>query len=185
MRLLQIIPILHTDRDLGQLAEKARQVTSASQGPDAWTQKQQVINDLWSQIASFVHQLPANLNNYRVYQDGLPICDQEERIVADLAAQGNLNHQLLQTLRSRGAHIMGTESPQLLLEEYLLARGAPRSPETAAQLLQRRDAFIAARIDATLQAHESGLLFIGMLHRVETQLPADIQVSYPCRNSGG
>src|SRR3569832_1519167 len=109
MRQLQIIPILHSDHDLGQLADAARHATVAHQGLDAWNRKQQAIQLFWSRIAAFVHALPAELPRYRVYQDGLPICDQEAQIVADLAAKGSINHELLQSLAARGAHVMGTE----------------------------------------------------------------------------
>jgi len=129
----------------------------------------------------------------RLYQDGLPVCGREAEIVADLAQKGSRNHQLLLRLMAQGAILMGTESGELLLQEYQLARQAltsrtPRAAELAARrrsrgeaLLEQRDRFIARRIHETLQKGEAGLLFVGMLHAVERFLPKDIKVVYPCR----
>ena len=49
-------------------------------------------------------------------------------------------------------------------------------------LLAKRDAFIAGRIDQTLLAGETGILFMGMLHNLAGGLPADIQVRYPLQH---
>ena len=54
----------------------------------------------------------------RIYQDGLPICGFEERIVRELAKAGSSNHQLILRLLDQGAVLMGTEDSQLLMEEY-------------------------------------------------------------------
>lgn len=84
---------------------------------------------------------------------------------------------------------MGTESPELLREEYeankkIIECGA--SPNTAcpdeaylASLLEKRDSFIATRIVETLRPGETGLIFLGMLHSLEPLLPRDIEVIHP------
>jgi len=51
--------------------------------------------------------------------------------------------------------------------------------ETAQTLLDQRDTFIAQRINDTLNEGEMGLLFIGLLHKVEDKLPKDITVIQP------
>jgi hypothetical protein len=43
-------------------------------------------------------------------------------------------------------------------------------------MLPKRDAYIARRIGQTLQPGRTGVLFIGMMHHVESYLPADIVV---------
>ncbi len=116
--------------------------------------------------------------------DGLPICGHELAIVHTLAAAGSSNHQLLLELVNRGAVLMGTEDPALLVQERERLRQQPTAeptPESAAHplydaLIGQRDAAIASRIAATLAAGELGLLFIGALHRVGQRLPADIAV---------
>lgn len=46
------------------------------------------------------------------------------------------------------------------------------------QILRHRDEFIGRRIDQSLKEGEVGILFIGLLHRVDRCLPSDIQVQY-------
>ena len=46
------------------------------------------------------------------------------------------------------------------------------------ELLKKRDEFIAQRIEETLKEGEIGVLFIGLMHRVDEILRADISVSY-------
>lgn len=138
-----------------------------------------------------------------VYQDGLPKVQNvalqiEKQIVDDLAKAGSPNHQLVKFMLDHGAALIGTESPELLMQEYQAIRhnltqgfrlesvahsGDALNTQPANQavstLMQQRDRFIAQRIDETLGQEQWGLLFIGMLHRVEDYLPDDIQVEYP------
>ena len=96
----------------------------------------------------------------RIYQDGLPICGREADIVNELANAGSRNHSIIAKLAKGGATIMGTESGELLIEEYqrvkqLLAQSgsgpkADQTIEAGAALLQKRDRFIAERIDQHL-----------------------------------
>jgi hypothetical protein len=84
---------------------------------------------------------------------------------------------------------MGTESPELLVEEYQLAAAAFASGATVRtrirqkqlrdSLIEKRDRYIAARINATLGAGETGILFMGMLHEVARYLDSDIDVICP------
>jgi pheromone shutdown protein TraB len=43
-------------------------------------------------------------------------------------------------------------------------------------LLNRRDNFIANRIEQTLKAEEKAILFIGAFHNIKKRLPKDIQI---------
>ncbi|QXP83345.1 hypothetical protein [Methylococcus sp. Mc7] len=139
-----------------------------------------------------IESLHLDYPSCRLYQDGLPVCGHELLIVRDLANSGSHNHQLLLTLYERGAMLMGTESPDLLIEEYqivthYLAHNKTTKTTTnftemearSAELLKRRDGFIADRIAATLRPGESGLLFLGLLHSLEGKLPSDIRVICP------
>ena len=87
---------------------------------------------------------------------------------------------------------MGTESPELLLEEYQLVqqvlsaqglgeveRVQARQESLSQSLLERRDRYIAERMNGTLGEEETGILFLGMLHSLEKHLAKDIQVHYP------
>ena len=89
---------------------------------------------------------------------------------------------------------MGTESAELLIEEYHLIKRILetgdvkdaiaiefRQKSASDLLLKKRDEFIAARIDQTLQPGETGVLFLGMLHNPAVFLPEDIHVRYPLK----
>lgn len=187
-RLLHYLPIVHTEQDLGELGTAVRAHTEARLGAAAWERKQRLTAEFWERLSCWARQLPAELGSYRLYQDGLPVCGKEAAIVAELAAKGSRNHELLSLLAKRGAALMGTESPELLLQEYRLAqslfvRAIPSVEQELSALLQHRDAFIARRIAATLQPGETGILFIGALHAVAALLPPDIRLDYPLQHA--
>lgn len=187
-RSLSIIPIVHSEADLGQLAGRLREQV----GEQAWADKQRAVTEVWSQIQDWARGIDAT--DLHIYQDGLPADDATpggaERIVRDLANQGSVNHTILEALLDAGAILVGTEDPTLLLREYEIAKAAadaiangrhpdPRDQQRSATLLERRDRFIADRIDATLPGSGRGVLFIGMLHDVASKLADDIQPIHP------
>ena len=125
----------------------------------------------------------------RIYQDGLPVCGREAEIVMELAGAGSPNHELLRNLIEKGATVMGTESPDFLVEEYQLIMHSQPGPRLQAgagkkavlgrSLLEKRDKYIADRINRTLGPGEVGVIFIGMLHSVQKYLAPDIEVVHP------
>lgn len=177
---------------MGTLAPSIRRVTIQKLGHRTWKRNVDVIETLWAAIRGAVAAWTLPWEKVRLYQDGLPRCGREAQIVQDLAGAGSLNHQILNELIKKGATLMGTESPDLLVEEYrqiqrLLAAqnerngGKIRSRDAAhsRSLLRQRDRYIAARINASLRPGETGILFLGMLHSLEPYLAEDIQVTYP------
>ncbi len=184
-RTLILFPIVHTPEDLGGLADAAAQARPTAMDRQRW---HQVLDEVWRGIERAAAALPVAAQGWRVYQDGLPVCEHEQAIVADLAAGGSRNHRLVQRLVERGARLMGTESAELLVEEYQLQKqlleqdGDGNGEETrrlAAEILVRRDRFIAERIDQTLAPGETGILFLGLVHDLERHLPPDIEVQQP------
>lgn len=189
-RTLYYFPIVHTAADFGTLGEAALRAKTAALGRRGALLDAARIDRLWQQIAIAADGIAVPSGRLRVYQDGLPVCDRVEQIVEDLARAGSANHRILRKLQARGAVLMGTEEPELLLQEYKLAgkdiaaKGRahlpPRGdPPRRDALLDRRDRFIAARINATLESEDAGILFIGALHAVAPYLNPDIQVVYP------
>jgi hypothetical protein len=188
-RELIYLPIVHNLADMGALRESVKQASVRKIGRQSWKRKQDLIEKLWDDIESALDGVSVDMNKVRIYQDGLPISGKEEDIVKDLADSGSRNHRLLLRLMAKGGVLMGTESPELLLEEYEMAkRGLSAGGEAAKKvnetpgstsLLQRRDKFVAERINATLQAGEVGIVFVGMLHSLEPWLAKDIRVTYP------
>jgi hypothetical protein len=193
-RRLIYIPIIHTQADMGALARSVRRVTVQKLGRRAWKRNVDVIGQMWAEICRTVEGWELPWENVRLYQDGLPRCGREAEIVTELAGAGSPNHRLLLSLMKRGATLMGTESPDLLLQEYRLVQQilAAKDPEDAARvearhgarsrsLLAQRDQHIAGRINESLRAGETGLLFLGMLHSLDSWLAKDIRVTYPIR----
>ena len=191
-RRLMVIPIIHTEADMGTLAPSIRRITIQKLGHRAWKRNVDVIGKVWAAIRNAVPAWKLPWQNVRLYQDGLPRCGREAQIVQELAGAGSPNHQLLLELMKRGATLMGTESPDLLVEEYrqiqrlLAAQNASNGDKIRSHdavqsrsLLRRRDRYIAARINESLQPGETGILFLGMLHSLESHLAKDIRVTYP------
>jgi len=190
-RKLVYIPIVHTVADMGTLGASIRSRKVSALGRQGAAHTAAVVEKMWEKIEDVASRLPLEEGTVRVYQDGLPVCGHEREIVSEMAKAGSRNHRLLLELDARGATLMGTESPELLLEEYQLAttefasgatiRTNSRRQQIHDALLEKRDRFVADRINKTLGDGESGILFMGMLHAVTQYLDSDIRVDYPLR----
>ncbi len=198
MRKLHIIPIVHSSADLGNLAPQVADAKSRLLSDRAFDATTGSVRKFWSGLREAVEHWDVDFQSLMLFQDALPVGaddrgEMEQKIVADLAAQGSQNHQILEWLIDRGARLVGTESAELLVEEYRLAKETlqsalenngddPASPvpdDRAGELLARRDDFIAGRINSMLDDSSIGVLFLGMMHRLEEKLDADIEVFYP------
>ncbi len=177
---------------MGDLGESVRKVTLQKLGVRVWQRKVNLVKSFWSDVENILNKLNLAFAQARVYQDGLPVCSKELDIVSELAKRGSANHQILVHLIEKGATVMGTESAELLIEEYnlikrILETGDAKDAlaieigqKSASELLlKKRDAFIAARIHQTLKPGETGILFLGLLHNPAPLLPVDIKLSYP------
>jgi hypothetical protein len=191
MRRLIYVPIVHTMVDMGSTAETLRQESIRRFGAERWAESRRVIDEVWEGIRAKLLGLKLSWERVRIYQDGLPVSGRELEIARDVAAQGSKNYQIVIELVQRGATLMGTESPELLTQEYThITRiaetqtdaereEATRSYATeSAEILRARDAFIVLRIAETLEEGEVGLLFLGMMHEVDRLLPEGIQVEF-------
>lgn len=195
IRDLIYIPIIHTPEDMGTLSHSVQSVMLRDMSIKSWRHKIRFIAKVWDEIEQTIDNLDLSYEKVRLYQDGLPTCGREGEIVKELALKGSRNHCLLITLMNRGATLMGTESADLLTQEYLrvqqsVSRGDPRSRtksieskmDTDESLLDRRDRYIATRVNDTLVTGETGILFIGMLHKAQRYFDSDIKVIYPIRH---
>jgi hypothetical protein len=205
MRRLMILPIVHSRSDLGSLQFVADQAKVAALGISSADAVARSIDEFWSAVRQAIADMRLDYSRVVIYQDGLPVVANvslqiEKRIVEDLARGGSPNHQLVQWMIDQGAILVGTESPELLVQEYNAVRrslaqgfrsingtatdassadGTSEAAAAASTLLRQRDEFIARRIDQTLGNAQRGLLFLGMLHEIEPFLPSDIEVEYP------
>jgi len=167
---------------MGSLSAQLEQEYVKKFGQARWLEHKQAVERIWMEIEKRLTQLQTPVQ--KVYQDGLPVCGKEMELARDLAKKGSRNHQILLRLAQQGAELVGTEDPQLLKEELTTISkevgGERSSPEEykkgVMERLEKRDDFIARRINETLKPGETGILFIGMLHKVNTRLPKDIQV---------
>jgi hypothetical protein len=191
MRRLIYIPIIHTMVDMGSKSEALKQEYLRQFGVERWERSRQVIEEVWEGIRARLLALTLPWEQVRLYQDGLPVSGKELEIARDVAAQGSKNYQIVMESVRKGARLMGTESPELLIREYAHVKriaeaqtdaereAARRGYEAeSAEILKARDAFIARRIAETLKEGEVGLVFLGMLHEVDRLLPEEIQVEF-------
>ena len=116
------IPIVHTQDDMGKLGESVKNEYLRRLGKEQWETHLRAVDAFWTAIRRKIEGLGLDYPRVRIYQDGLPVCDHEEQIVRELADRGNVNQRLIVDLIDRGARLTGTESPQLLMEEYQLNR---------------------------------------------------------------
>jgi hypothetical protein len=172
-RSLIYVPVLHSPADMGSLA--------GSIPPPADYGVQ--VARYWDSVEAEFHAMRQAWRGVHVYQDGLPDAraDIVARIVGDVDSP---NYRILRWLASQGAVVIGTEDPVLLQEEYELLKASVADDAArrvyaarAAGLLADRDSYIASRIDATLPAGGTGVLFIGLQHDVARILPPDIAVT--------
>jgi hypothetical protein len=193
MRRLVIVPIIHTAWDMGSLAQDLEKAYRACYGDRKWEEHVRAVAQMWRGIERRIDSVRLNWQRASLYQDGLPVCESALEIVTDLARRGSPNHRLLLKLVQRGAKLVGTEDPSLLLEEYGQVKaelggpgespGGPAGPpgpkgSQAGGLLDRRDRYIARRIHETLPQGGTGVLFIGLLHRVHAHLSPDVHFDF-------
>jgi hypothetical protein len=177
------------------MADEVRRRFQEAFGAEEWTRRFASVEAMWDGLRTKLCGLSMTWPSTRIYQDGLPVCGREREIVSDLAQKGSRNHQLLAELALRGATLMGTEDPQVMVREYrrvqrLVQASRERAPDSLVQelkqegetILRERDAFIARRIDATLEEGETGILFLGLLHRVDELLDGKFDVRHLIHN---
>lgn len=195
--MLYVVPIIHSPEDLGSLSASADQLKRSATTHLNNASSNAAVREFWSELTDAIESWQIDYESLTVYQDALPVCEAElagveQQIIDELADKGSRNHQILQWLRERGAVVLGTESANLLIEEYRQMKELLEQPieshdsESVKNLqvsqtktLQSRDRFIANRIDTTLRDSQTGLIFLGMLHEIDELLPSDILAVYP------
>lgn len=176
---------------MGTLAGSMRKAYVEKLGEEKWRQRAEAVEEMWEGIKKRIQAIHLPFKKVKVYQDGLPICGKEKEIIDELAKRGSLNHVLVQWLLCQGATLVGTEDPGLLRREYGHLRNIAEArthqeketlirafEKEAGELLKGRDRVIRDRILATLQPGEIGILFIGLLHKVDELIPLDVEISY-------
>lgn len=188
MRTLIYVPVIHTSADLGSMAKDISKRGIRDLGEEIWTKHRKTVEGFWDTIVDYFDSI--DVNGMKIYQDGMVAGDEVgKQIAEDTAKAGSKNYQLILKLLERGAVLMKTEDFKLVKQEYdrLLAITQAKSITrkivafiryklVKAILLNKRDAFIAQKIDETLGPDEKGILFIGAFHKIKKRLPKTIQV---------
>ena len=189
MRTLIYIPVIHTSADLGSLAEDITKKGIADLGQDVWKEHRRAIEGLWDAISHYFDSVDV-VSGTKIYQDGM-VAEGEvgQKIVEEGLKSGSKNYEVISRLLQKGAILVKTEDFNLVKEERdrLLAITQAKSISqkiiafiryklTKNILLNKRDRFIAKRIDEALNQGETGIIFIGAYHNIKKWLPKNIQI---------
>ncbi len=188
MRTLIYVPVIHTSADLGSIAKEVAKRGIRDLGQELWEKHRRTVEGFWDVVSDYFDSI--DVKDMKIYQDGMVAEDEVgKKIVEDTAKAGSKNYQLILKLLDRGAVLVKTEDFKLVKKEYdrLLAITQAKSITkkiiafikyklVKVILLNRRDNFIANRIEQTLKADEKAILFIGAFHNIKKRLPKDIQI---------
>jgi hypothetical protein len=186
MRRLLYVPIIHTEADLGSLAEGIEKQAKAVVGASSWQKHKEVVHLYWQEIANYWEG--KDVAGLKIFQDGMAADGVVgEKMVKSLANDGSINHKIIEQLLEKGAELIKTEEPELIKEEYFitreLAEGKSDSLRSLSRykwqkdrLLKARDTYIIKRISASLEEGETGVCFLGAYHQIVPNLPKDIEV---------
>lgn len=167
-RKLYKFEIIHSKEDMGNLA-----VRDQDELIDDRTRKQ------WYFIKEYIDSLKLDFSKVKVYQDGLP----KGNASKTLKKVQSPNYDFLRELKKNGAKIIGTENPTLLGEEFNFIKEIKDASDKEAKqkafevylqrlpsLLEERDAYMAQRVLETLKEGETGIMFVGLAHKIGDQL---------------
>jgi hypothetical protein len=188
-RSLLYVPIIHTEADLGSVGDDISKRGLREFGKTLWKRHQETVLGFWDAIARYFDSIEAA--GFLIFQDGM-VADGGlgMTIVNEAVKAGSRNYQVISRLIAKGAVLMKTEDINLVKEErdWILKithsktqaqklDAAMRYKLAKNRLLEKRDRFIAKRINDTLQEGGRGILFVGAYHRVRTWFQPDIHVA--------
>ncbi len=188
MRNLIYVPVIHSSADLGSIAKEIARRGVAGLGEDLWEKHRQTVEGFWNAISDYFDSM--DVTGVKIYQDGM-VAEAEValQIARDTAKAGSINYQLILRLLEKGAVLMKTEDFKLVKKEYDKLRAITEAKTTVKKigeflkykltktsLLNKRDAFIAQKIDQTLKPDEKAILFIGAFHDIRKKLPKSINI---------
>lgn len=188
MRTLTYVPVIHSSADLGSIAEDVAARGIRHLGEEVWREHRRAVEAFWDVISRYFDSV--DVHGAKVYQDGM-VAEGEvgDRIVQETARAGSRNYQLVARLLERGASLVKTEDLRLVKKEHDRLIAITQTKSTSKKLiaairyrlvrsvlLNKRDAYIAGRIDETLEDPGEGILFIGAFHRIKERLPKNIHI---------
>ena len=131
MRRLLIVPIIHSQTDLGSLTETVNATKELALGTEKAHSIRRTIQEFWESLKSALQAMDLPFQKLLVYQDGLPVVENatlqiERQIVNELAQKGSPNHRLVAWLMEQGAGLVGTEVTGLADERVRSDSEEPR-----------------------------------------------------------
>jgi len=179
---LLIIPIAHSEAEMGSLSKDISKVIEGALGKDRRDRHRKDVDAFWWNLKGLLERVlkDVEMEKVRIYQDGVPIGgDLGVKLVKDCAKNGSPNFQIVSALIENGATLEKTEDAHLLKEEYEILKDvvsaktaiererlAERNKKRLYELTAERDRYIAGRIKESLREGMLGILFIGATHNV-------------------
>jgi hypothetical protein len=190
MRKLIYVPIIHSVADMGTMGDELKRKSVSGLGENVWQKHTETVVGYWEAIESYFENSDLYVRGIKIYQDGMFVDgEMAMKLIRDGVKSGSKNSEIVSNLIDRGAILMKTEDFKMVKDEYDGLQSIMKSKTNIRKLihllrykllkpifLRRRDRFIAATIDETLESNETGILFIGAYHNVMNWLPKDITV---------
>ncbi len=175
---------------MGSLGNEISKKGSSELGEKIWQTHLNTVNGFWEAIQHYFETTKLYIKGIKLYQDGMfAEGEMSMKIIEESTKAGSINFEIVAKLINLGAILIRTEDFKMVKDEYdflqsiIQAKSAFKKLIHALkykiykpQFLIRRDKFIAGRIDETLLANETGILFIGAYHNIIKRLPKDITV---------
>lgn len=190
MRTLIYVPIIHSVADMGSLGDELKRKSVSGLGENLWQKHTDTVNGYWEAIESYFENINLYIKGTKIYQDGMFVDgEMAMKLIGDGVKSGSKNSEIVLKLINRGAVLVKTEDFKMVKAEYDGLQLILKSKSNVKKivqlvrykmmkpiLLRKRDRFIAATIDKTLEQDETGILFVGAYHNVMKKLPKDITV---------
>ena len=188
MKALIYVPIIHMSSDMGSLAKDLNRRGIADLGEELWKEHIKTVEGFWDELSHYFDSI--DVSGMKIYQDGMVAGGEVgQKIVEEGAKSGSKNYELIARLLQRGAILFKTEDFKLVKKERdrLIAITQAKSlPEKLIafmkykviknRLLNKRDEFIARRIEETINQDGTGIIFIGAFHNIKERLPKDVRI---------
>jgi len=187
MKKLIYVPIIHMSADLGSLAKDLNRRGIADLGEELWKEHIKTVEGFWDVVSHYFDSI--DIAGMKIYQDGMVAGGEVgQKIVEEGAKSGSKNYELVSELLKRGAILVKTEDFKLVKKERDRLIAITQAKSLTEKLiafikyklvknilLNKRDKFIARRIDETLNQDEKGIVFIGAYHNIKGRLPKDVR----------